>query len=170
MKGPVPYVFSFELSLPSLAERLDDYLADLADAGCKDAGARVVDAARLELTFRRSGVSAPVVMKLALGAVRRALPHAVLMAVGPDVLALEGIAHLVGLPGRCLHELRAERDIGFPAPISHEAPLRWRAAHVLHWIHAVGAITVDAPLLETTDAAHAFNLDIHARRLGLVAA
>lgn len=162
--------FWFSLSIARLAERWDSLVEDLAAHGCADAQPSAGGGHRLRLDFRREGVLPGPAMRAALHALREAIPDAVVLEAGPDLLGLDEIAALVVLPAACLHELRQDYFAGFPAPALQVADEpRWHAAHVLEWVMAVGAIAVDATVLETSRSALEFNLSLHRRRLGFVA-
>jgi hypothetical protein len=162
--------FWFTLSVARLTERWDSLAEDLAAHGCADAQPGPHVGHRIRLGFQREGVLPGPAMRSALHAVREAIPDAVVLEAGPDLLELDEIAALVALPVACFVELRNDYFAGFPAPaLQLDDVPRWHAAHVLEWVMAVGAIAVDATVLETTRSAMELNLALHQRRLGFVA-
>ena len=162
------HVFAVLLSVPGLPDRFEDYLEDLA--ACMPVRWRAEHAGDLRLRIDIEVEERPPreVLTAALDAVCRALPHSRIHAVGPDALRLEDIAALLYLPAACLVELQQENPATFPAAIAHE-PEHWHLAHVLSWVRAVGAIRVDADLLDIARVALEANEALRARRLGLVA-
>lgn len=168
--APSEYRFTITISVPGVRDRHAGYREALAQHGCEDVVSVELGGHQLKLEFRRAGHCASSVIADTLTAVRSALDDALVLHVGPDLMPLSGIADLVYLPLTCLEEFQRELFVGFPEPAErqHGEPL-WRAAEVIGWIKAIGAIVVDAVVLETVLEAQAINDANVARRLGRVA-
>ena len=77
--------YSFTLKYQVDQDITDALLDDLFEAGCSDATVGVGVAGRVALMFAREAVSAESAMLGVMEDVRRALPAAKLIEVGPDL-------------------------------------------------------------------------------------
>lgn len=155
------------LSVPNLAERGKDCLEDLAATLPGYAGARV-DVGRVCVEMDVFSRAAQPNAGAFANVVRRIVPDAHVTEFGPDVLTLDAISQLIGLPATSLPELQAEYPESFPGHV-FQCPGHWHLAEVLCWVRAVGAIAIDDDLLQAARLASSLNASMQADRMRRIA-
>ncbi|MFU8820482.1 MAG: DNA-binding protein [Gammaproteobacteria bacterium] len=152
------YEFSLKFSVTATSEDIDAWVERLGAEGCDDALIGTGRPGRIALDFTRRAPSAQVAVLSALADVRRALPGAKLLEVGPDFVGLSDIAELVGVSRQNLRKLSLAHAGSFPAAVHDGNPAIWHLAPVLQWLQLRQGYRIDPNLLEVAKIAMRLNI------------
>lgn len=145
------YDFTLKFKLPNECGDHDVLLDRLADAGCTDALIGIGQPGRIGLDFCREARAAEEAIVSAIESVKRAIPGARLIEVGPDFVGLTDVADLVGVSRQNMRKLMIAHGDSFPAPVHEGSPALWHLAPVLQWLRERGTYRIET---ETVDVAH----------------
>jgi hypothetical protein len=118
------------------------------EVGCYDALVGIGQPGRIALNFSREADSAQAAIVSALADVKKALPGAKLIEVGPDFVGLTEVADFVGVSRQNLRKLWLTHATNFPVPIHEGNSALWHLACVLRWLQDRGTYRVEQTLLE----------------------
>ena len=152
--------FEFTLSFKIAADDadLDALVERLGAAGCDDALVGIGQAGRVALNFSREAGSALEAIVSALRDVKLAVPAAVLIEAGPDLVGLTDVAELVGMTRQNMRKLSLAHADSFPAPVHSSSVALWHLSHVLQWLSDRGNYVIASPLMEVARVAMQINL------------
>lgn len=153
------FVFTLKYQLSAEDCSQDALVQRLADAGCDDALISVGQAGRMSMAFTRRSESAALALRSALKDVRRVVPTARLIEVGPDLVGLTDVASIVGVSRQNMRKLMLTHPTSFPVPI-HEgnASSVWHLADVLAWMKSRGTYDLCPAVVELASATLQVNL------------
>jgi len=109
------------------------------------------------LQFTRHAQSAVAAIVSAIEDVKRAIPSARLIEVGPDFVGLTDIADIVGVSRQNMRKLMLAHTRTFPTPIHEGSASLWHLAHVLEWLVERGTYAIDANVREVAHTAMQVN-------------
>lgn len=152
------YEFTLIFKIASDDADVDVLLERLGTAGCDDALVGVGQAGRIALNFTREAGSAQEAIVSALRDVKKAVPDALLIEAGPDLVGLTDIAELVGVTRQNMRKLSLAHPDSFPVPVHSGSVALWHLAHVLRWLSDRGGYVIEPPLVEVARVAMQVNL------------
>jgi hypothetical protein len=158
------YDFVLKFKLAGGADA-NEVVERLGEAGCDDAVVGIGQPGRVALNFTRNAGSARQAIISALENVKRAIPGAQLIEVGPDLAGLTDIAQLVGVTRQNMRKLVMNHAKTFPAPIHEGSAALWHLAPVLEWLRDRGGYEVEQRLLEICRIAMQINIAKESQRL-----
>ncbi len=159
------YDFVLSFKLADAGPVGDDVVERLGAAGCDDATVGVGLPGRLALMFTREAGTAKQAIISALEDVKRALPEAELIEVGPDLVGLSDIAEHVGVSRQNMRKLMMSHAAAFPAPMHDGSTALWHLAPVLEWLNTRDGYAIDKHLLDIARTAMRVNLAKELERL-----
>lgn len=151
------YDFALDFRLARADEDPDELVGRLGAAGCDDSTVGIGVPGAIGLLFTRDAESAQQAIISAISDVKRAIPDAELVEVGPDLAGLTDIAELVGVSRQNMRKLMVNHPIDFPAPVHGGSTTLWHLAPVLEWLIARG-YSIDQRLLDVARMAMQINL------------
>lgn len=163
------YDFVLRFLLPEEGMDVHLLLDRLFEAGCDDASAGVGKPGRIALDFSRQAGTAEAAVSSAVAQVRQAIPGALLLEAGPDLVNLAELAELLGSSRQNLRkyaagEIRASRA-AFPEPIVSGNPSLWRLAEVASWLERHGPLRPPEGLTELARVVAKLNLAVQRQRM-----
>ena len=155
LKFAVPY----DLAMEVLETRL-------FESGCDDALLGLGQKGRLALELTREAASAHEAITSAMADVKRAIPDARLIEVGPDLVGVTDIAELFAFSRQNMRKLLQSHIATFPLPL-HEgrASSLWHLAEVLEWFQTHQRRSIDETLREVARISMQANVAREASRL-----
>lgn len=157
------YTFTLKYRLPESEQDMDALVERLGEAGCTDALIGIGTPGRLGLEFSREAETAQEAVRSALADVKAAIPGAILVEAGPDLVGLSDIAEYMGVTRQNMRKLMvANRD--FPMPVHEGSSALWHLADVLAWLEDRKGYEPDQGLLETAAATLEVNTVKESRR------
>lgn len=151
------YTFTLKFKLAESDSDRDAVVERLGAAGCTDALVGTGVSGLLALEFAREATSAQAALVSALQDVRAALPDALLVEAGPDLVGLTDAADLLGVSRQNMRKYLTSYPDAFPAPVHAGAGSIWHLASILQFLMQRGH-DLTAPLVEVSEAAMQFNL------------
>jgi hypothetical protein len=136
----------------------DALVERLGEAGCDDALVGIGQPGRIALEFAREADDAFSALVSALADVKKAIPTARLIEVGPDLVGLTDIADVVGVTRQNMRKLAVTNFSTFPAPVHEGSSALWHLVDVLKWILLRGGYKVDQRTMEVATTAKQLNL------------
>lgn len=127
----------------------------LGEAGCDDATIGIGLPGRVGLMFAREAESAVAALQSALADVKKALPGAKLIEVGPDFVGLSEVADMAKMSRQNLRHLMTN-NASFPPPTHDGTTGMWHLSDLLTWLKEK-QYKVDDVLLEVALATRLAN-------------
>ena len=162
------YTFVLNFELPQRTQNAENHLDALFEAGCDDATIGVGQYGVIGLDFARSAESAEEALRSAIDNVQTAIPGAVLVQAGPDLVGLTQIAELFSFSRQNMRKYAtahsATRD-AFPAPVVAGETGLWHLAEVIAWLTTNTAVSAPSGLLDVSKATAKLNFEIEKTRL-----
>jgi hypothetical protein len=152
------YDFILKFSVSDAHQDIEAWVERLGAEGCDDALVGTGRPGRVALDFSRDASSAEAAVLSALADVKRALPGAKLLEVGPDFVGLTDIAELVGVSRQNLRKLSLAHAGSFPAAVHDGNPSIWHLAPVLQWLQVRQSYAIDSNLMEVAKVAMRLNI------------
>ena len=150
-------VFRFTLTYRLPEGRLpDEYLDALFEAGCGDCLPGTGLAGHLGLDFSRSAATAATAIDSAIADVERAIPEAILVEIGPDLVGISDVAMLTGCTRQNVRKHMDQRD--GPSPAHFGSTALWHLAQLGPWLEANTPLRLEAGTLDVAAAAFERNL------------
>jgi predicted DNA-binding transcriptional regulator AlpA len=152
------YDFTLRFALGRSDADPESCLERLASEGCDDALIGLGSRGRIALNFTRKARSASEAVTSAVSDVKRAIPDAKLIEVGPDLVGLTDIAELLGFSRQNMRKLMLKGDADFPLPVHDGKPAIWHLAKVLAWLEEKKPYPIDETLLDVARISMQCNL------------
>ena len=152
------YDFTLKFKLATDDVDVDLLVERLGEAGCDDALVGVGQPGRIALDFTREAKSAEVAIVSALGNVKKAIPDAKLVEVGPDFVGLSDVAEIIGVTRQNMRKLMLAHVTTFPMPIHEGSAAVWHLAPVLKWLKERGTYRFEQAVFEVAYTAMQVNL------------
>jgi hypothetical protein len=152
------YDFTLKFKLATDDVDVDLLVERLGEAGCDDALVGVGQPGRIALDFTREAKSAEVAIVSALGNVKKAIPDAKLVEVGPDFVGLSDVAEIIGVTRQNMRKLMLAHVTTFPMPIHEGSAAVWHLAPVLKWLKERGTYRFEQTVFEVAYTAMQVNL------------
>lgn len=152
------YDFTLKFKLPDTCGNTDDLVEQLGQAGCDDAVIGSGMPGRLALNFIRSAESAEQAILSALSDVKKALPLASLIEVGPDFVGLSDVAELVGVSRQNIRKLMLNNAATFPPAVHDGSASIWHLALILQWLEQKGSYNIEQSTLDVARTAMQVNI------------
>jgi hypothetical protein len=159
------YEITLTLKLAPDDSNLDELVERLGAAGCTDAMIGIGQAGQLALDFIRDGRSAEQAILSALKGVKKAVPTAKLIEVGPDLVGLTDVAELLGVTRQNMRKLMVAHAAAFPVPVHSGSVSLWHLAPVLEFLRERG-YDLGPGLVDVARAAMRINIASQAARIG----
>jgi hypothetical protein len=159
------FIFKLSYQLAGDTKGHDELVERLGEAGCDDALVGIGQPGRIALEFTREADNAMMALTSALADVKRALPSAKLIEVGPDLVGLTDIADTVGVTRQNMRKLALTNFMTFPAPVHEGSSALWHLVDVLGWMLKKGSYKVAPGTLEVAASAKQLNLAKQAQQL-----
>ncbi len=160
------YEFTLTFKLAPEDSNVDELVGRLGAAGCTDAMVGVGQAGQLALEFVRKAKSAEQAILSALTDVKKAIPTAKLVEVGPDLVGLTDVADLVGVTRQNMRKLMLAHAAAFPAPIHSGSTSLWHLAPVLEFLGEREQYKLAPALIDVALAAMRLNITKEAVLIG----
>ena len=159
------YDFTLKFKLATDDVDADLLVERLGDAGCDDALVGIGQPGRIALDFTREAKSAEVAIVSALVDVKKAIPDARLVEVGPDFVGLSDVAELIGVTRQNMRKLMLAHPASFPMPVHEGSAAIWHLATVLKWLRERGTYHFEQTVFEVAYTAMQVNLAKEANSL-----
>jgi hypothetical protein len=150
------YEFTLKFVVPRSEWDADELVERLGKAGCNDALVGLGLPGRLALDFTRESTSAERAIVSAIKDVKKAIPSASLVEVGPDVVGLSDVADLLGVSRQNIRKLAFKHE-DFPLPFHSGTTVLWRLFDVVEWYGAPRGFSIDQRLKEVSGVAMQLN-------------
>jgi hypothetical protein len=162
--------YTFTLTF-NLAHRGDDpgkFLDALFEAGCDDSSVGIGQHGMIGLDFTRSAASAVEALRSAIRNARTAIPGAVLVHAGPDLVGLTEMAEIFGFSRQNMRKYATGQSAAhdmFPAPAIMGEPSLWHLAEIASWLRLNTTVQPAPDVLEVSKAAARINFEVERERL-----
>jgi len=140
----------------------------LYDAGCDDAVVGVGQYGMIGLDFTRAAASAEDAIRSAVDNVRTAIPGAILVQAGPDLVGLTEMAVIFGFSRQNMRKYATGQSGGpkaFPVPAVLGDPSLWHLAEIVAWLKLNTNIVTSDCVLDVSKAAARMNFEVEKKRL-----
>ena len=161
------FTFILTFSLPDPESNPGRYLDALYEAGCYDAAAGVGQSGMIGLDFSREAPSAEDAIRSAIVNVRAAIPDAVLVQAGPDLVGLTEMARIFGFSRQNMRKYATGQSSAaeaFPPPVVMGDPSLWHLAEIVAWLRANTSVQPADGVLAVSKAAAKMNFEVESRR------
>lgn len=152
------YDFTLKFKLPDASSDDDALIEQLGAAGCDDALVGLGIPGRIALNFTRAADSAQAAILSALADVKKAIPSAKLIEVGPDFVGLTDVAEMVGVSRQNLRKLMLTNSTTFPPAVHDGSASIWHLALILQWLQPRGSYQIAQNILEVACTAMQVNI------------
>jgi predicted DNA-binding transcriptional regulator AlpA len=152
------YEFTLQFKLDPKDSNHDELVERLGAAGCDDAMVGLGVVGHLGLEFMREAASAEAAILSAIADVKKAIPGAHLVEVGPDFVGLTEVADLLGMSRQNMRKLMVTHASSFPAPLHTGSSSLWHLAPVLQFLKERGQPKVTQTLVEVARTAMRCNI------------
>ena len=99
------YEFTLKFKFPDVSVSPENYVEDLAQAGCDDALIGIGQQGRIALNFNREADNALSALCSAIEQVKSVIPKAQLIEAMPDLVGLSDIAEVMGYSRQNMRQL-----------------------------------------------------------------
>lgn len=150
--------FTLKYRLSAINASHDVLVERLYEAGCDDALVGLGIPGHLALEFIREASSAEEAILSALADVKRAIPDARLIEVGPDLVGLTEVADLLEMSRQNMRKVMLKNPTEFPVPVHSGNSSLWHLASVLQFLQERDYV-VRQPMIDVSIAAMRFNIE-----------
>jgi predicted DNA-binding transcriptional regulator AlpA len=161
------YEFEFRFKLPTQDADADELVERLGAAGCEDALVGIGQPGRIALRFNREAESAKRAIVSALEDVKKVIPEAELIEVGPDFVGLTDVAQMLGVSRQNMRKLMLTHIGSFPAPVHEGSAAVWHLEPVLQWLRGRANYAIEQRKIDVAHMAMQVNLVREVGRLEL---
>lgn len=161
------FTFVLTFALPGRDSDPEQFLDALYEAGCDDAAVGVGQAGMIGLDFARAANGAEDAIRSAIGDVRAAIPGAVLIQAGPDLVGLTEMAEIFGFSRQNMRKYatgQSSAAASFPPPVVTGEPGLWHLAEIVAWLRDNTSVRAPAEVLAVAKAAAKLNFEIERDR------
>ncbi len=158
------YDFVLKFAVPNELD-METQEARLFESGCDDAMLGLGQKGRLALEFSREANSAEEAVISAIADVKRAIPDARIIEVGPDLVGMTDIADLFNFTRQNMRKLVQTHTATFPLPLHEGHASLWHLAEVLEWFQTVQRRAIDDTLREVAQISMQANVAREVRRV-----
>jgi hypothetical protein len=161
------YSFTLNFTLPD-GGGAEHHLDALFDAGCDDAVVGVGQYGMIGLDFTRAAASAEDAVRSAVDNVRAAIPGAVLVQAGPDLVGLTEMAAIFGCSRQNMRKYATGQSGGpdaFPLPVVMGAPSLWHLAEIVGWLKRNASVQPPDHVFEISRATAKLNFETERKRI-----
>ena len=163
------YIFMLIFTLPDRGADPEFFLDALFEAGCDDASVGVAKRGMVGLDFTRRAEDAEDALRSAIRDVEQAIPGAVLVQAGPDLVGLSEMAEIFGFSRQNMRKYAMGQSVSreaFPAPaVTGESSL-WHLAEIANWLKLNTIVQPSLEVVEVAKAAARVNLRVQQERVG----
>ena len=159
------YTFTLKYQLGPDEGDMHAVVERLAESGCDDALVGIGLPGRIALAFTREAKDARAAVYSALEDVRRGIPSAVLIEIGPDLAGLTDIAGIVGVSRQNMRKLMLAHAASFPPPLHEGTTSLWHLVDVLSWLQSKAGYRIDPSMLELAHVTMQVNAVREGRRV-----
>lgn len=152
------YDFTIKFKLPSTDESIDELVEKLGSAGCDDALVGVGTPGRIALKFSREAKSSEAAILSAIKDVKKAIPSAELIEVGPDFVGLTDVADIAGVSRQNIRKLMRSHTSTFPPAVHDGSASVWHLAPMLHWLETTVSYSISPSLFDVAQTAMQINI------------
>lgn len=150
--------FTLKFSLNNEADNPEQYIEQLAEAGCDDAIIGVGQNGRIALNFSRESTSAYDAIVSAVADVKKVIPKASLVEATPDFVGLTDVADLLGFSRQYMRKLMLKSGTSFPSPVHEGKPSIWHLSNILIWLKENNKYKVEDTLIDVANVNKKFNV------------
>ena len=151
------YEFTLRFSITDCARDIDEIVESLGEAGCTDALIGIGQPGRIAMMFARESNKAVSAICSAINDVKSAIPEAVLLEAGPDLVGLTDTAELLGFTRQNMRKLMTGNPDTFPAPVYDGKRGLWHLESLLLWLEQQKQYDIDNALVELAKANRSLN-------------
>jgi len=162
------FTFILNFTLPGNDANPERYLDALYEAGCDDAAIGVGQFGMIGLDFNREAGSAEEAIRSAMDNVGAAIPGAVLVQAGPDLVGLTEMAEIFGFSRQNMRKYatgQSGASEAFPLPVVLGGTGLWHLAEIAAWLTANTGVRPPANVLEVSKAAAKMNFGVERARM-----
>jgi predicted DNA-binding transcriptional regulator AlpA len=162
------YTFVLNFTLPGREDNPEQYLDALYDAGCDDAAVGVGQYGMLGLDFTRAAASAEDAIRSALDNVHTAIPGALLVQAGPDLVGLTEMAAIFGFSRQNMRKYATGQSGAagdFPVPVVLGEPSLWHLAEIVAWLKRNTSVQPPDGVLDVSKATAKVNFEVEQKRV-----
>jgi predicted DNA-binding transcriptional regulator AlpA len=167
------YNFVLNFTLPRPDDNPEQFLEALYEAGCDDATVGIGQYGMIGLDFTRAAISAEEAVRTALANVHTAIPGAVLVQAGPDLVGLTEMAVIFGFSRQNMRKYATGQAGGpatFPPPVVLGDPSLWHLAEIVAWLKLNTNVRPPDHILATSKAAAKLNFEVERTRVKRISA
>jgi predicted DNA-binding transcriptional regulator AlpA len=158
MEYEMEYEFTVKFKLPNADEDIDAVVERLGSTGCDDALVGIGIPGRVALKFSREAESSEAAILSAIRDVRKALPSAELIEVGPDFVGLTDVAEIAGVSRQNIRKLMQSHKRTFPLAVHEGSACVWHLAPLLQWLQTSMNYSIPVNTLEVARTAMQINI------------
>lgn len=161
------YTFVLNFTLPNREDDPEAYLDALYEAGCDDASVGLGRPGMIGLDFTRAASSAEDALHSAIRDVRKAIPGAMLVQAGPDLVGITDMAEILGFSRQNMRKYaigQSSAPLAFPPPAVIGDPSLWHLAEITSWLKLNTAILPPPAVFEVAKAAARINFEVETER------
>ena len=162
------YNFVLNFALPRSDENPEQFLDALYDAGCDDAAVGIGQYGMIGLDFTRAATSAEEAVRTALADVQTAIPGAIILQAGPDLVGLTEMAVIFGFTRQNMRKYATGQAGGpatFPPPVVLGDPSLWHLAEIVAWLKLNTNVRPPDHVLAMSKAAAKLNFEVERKRV-----
>ncbi len=162
------YAFMLTFNLPHRTDDPEQYLSALYEAGCDDAVGGIGQLGMIGLNFTRTEKTAEAALHSAIDDVRTAIPGAVLVQAGPDLVGLTEMAETFGFSRQNMRKYATGQSAAreaFPAPAVVSEQSLWHLAEIVAWLTRNTTVQSPPDVLEVSKTAARINFEVERERL-----
>ncbi len=165
------YTFVLNFTLPG--DDPEQFLDALYEAGCDDAAVGIGQFGMIGLDFIRAARCAEDAIRSAVENVRTAIPGAVLVQAGPDLVGLTQMAEIFGFSRQNMRKYAIGQSgaaEAFPPPVVLGDPSLWHLAEIVAWLRLNTGVQPPDGVLDVSKAAAKLNFEVERERLKTIVA
>ncbi len=162
--------FVLNFTLPPGFDSPDAFVDALFEAGCDDATVGVGQLGMIGLDFTRTAASAEDALRSAIQDVGRAIPGAVLVQAGPDLVGLTDMAEIFGFSRQNMRKYAVGGKAAFPQPTYLGETSLWHLAEIVAWMRENTGVRPRDDIFEVSKAAAKINFETEQQRVGRILA
>ena len=152
------YEFTIKFKLPGTGDDIDEVVEKLGNAGCDDALVGIGTPGRISLKFAREAKTSEAAILSAIKDVKKAVPEAELIEVGPDFVGLTDVADIAGVSRQNIRKLMQSHTRTFPIAVHDGSASVWHLEPMLRWLQATVNYAISPSTLDVARTAMQINI------------